>query len=269
MRLANVTVDYLGAVLCVIGLGGVVFALIEAPRLGSDSPLIIWPAVVGVLALIGFLARQATARHPLMPLSLFRVRNFGWGNIATTFIYAALSLNGLVVVVYLQQVAGLSATASGFTMIPLTIIMILLSPRVGRLAGRWGPRPFMTVGPILAGIGMLLMLSITPDFNYWTQLLPGILVFGVGLAITVSPLTTAILGSIEPARSGIASAVNNAISRIAGLLAIALIGVIMGGAISLDGLQRTLLVCAGLLVLGGVVSWIGIRRTAVVAVPDH
>ncbi|WGD38346.1 MFS transporter [Lysinibacter sp. HNR] len=265
VRIPNVRVDYLGAILCVVGLGGLVFALIESPRLGLYDPLIMMTGFVGIVASIGFIWRQRVARDPLMPLSLFKTRNFRWGNVATVLIYGALSLNGLVIVVYLQEVAGLSATQSGLTMIPLTILMIALSPRVGKLAGRFGPRIFMTVGPILSGIGMLFMLTIQPQFNYFTQLLPGVLFFGVGLSVTVSPLTSAILGSIDPARSGIASAVNNAISRIAGLLTIALVGVIVGGDITLEGLQRSLIFCAVLLFAGGTISWLGIRKPAVYA----
>ncbi len=265
-RVPGVRIDYSGALLCVVGLGGLVYALIEVPRLGFADPVIIGTGVVGILACVGFLIRQRQAANPLMPLSLFGSRNFRWGNIATTLIYGALSLNGLVLVLYLQQVAGLSATASGLTMLPLTILMILLSPRIGKLAGSLGPRPFMTVGPILSGAGTLLMMvSIGPDFNYVTQLLPGIVIFGLGLSITVSPLTTAILGSIDSSQAGIASAVNNAISRIAGLLTVAMIGLIAGGAIDLNGLQRSLLFTAALLLAGGVVSWVGIRKPAVYA----
>ncbi len=162
--------------------------------------------------------------------------------------------------VYLQQGAGLPATLAGLASLPTTILLVLLSARMGTLAGRWGPRLFMTVGPLLMAIGCLLLLAVGEDFSYWTQVLPTMIVFGLGLAITVSPLTTAILGAIEPARSGIASAVNNAVSRVAGLLAIAALGAIVGGSLDLDGFHRVAIVTALLMAAAGVVSFVGIRN---------
>lgn len=260
VREAGVSIDYLGAVLCSLGLGGVVFALIEQSTLGWSSPAIYLPLAGGILAFAGFLVRQRLHRNPMLPLSLFRVRNFWTGNVATALIYGALSLNGFALGVYLQQSAGLKATLAGLASIPVTFIMILFSSRVGGLSGKYGPRLFMTFGPIIAGLGALLMLLITDPFNYWWQVLPGILVFGLGLTLTVSPLTSAILGAIEPARSGIASAVNNAVSRVAGLIVIAMLAVIIGGSLDLNGVHRAMIVTAGLLILGGVVSFLGIRN---------
>jgi MFS family permease len=138
--------------------------------------------------------------------------------------------------------------------------MILFSSRVGSWSGRFGPRLFMTIGPIICGIGVVTMLLVERDFNYWWQMLPGIILFGVGLTLTVSPLTSAILGAIEPERSGIASAVNNAVSRVAGLIMTAMLGLITGGVLDLDGFHRTVVVMAALLVAGGLVSWAGIRN---------
>jgi MFS family permease len=198
-----------------------------------------------------------------MPLSLWKVRNFWSGNIATALIYGSLSLNFFALGVYLQQGAGLPATLAGLATIPVTVIMIIFSGRVGALAGRFGPRLFMTIGPIIAGLGALLLLLIGDPFDYWWQVLPGILVFGVGMTLTVSPLTSAILGAIEPERSGIASAVNNAVSRVAGLIAIAMLALIIGGTLDLGGLHRAIITTAILLILGGVVSFLGIRN------PEH
>ncbi|HEY4151762.1 MAG TPA: MFS transporter [Pseudolysinimonas sp.] len=260
VREAGVSIDYLSAVLCSLGLGGVVFALIQQSTLGWASPAIYLPLAGGILAFAGFLVRQRVHHNPMLPLGLFRVRNFWSGNIATALIYGALSLNGFALGVYLQQGAGLKATYAGLASIPVTFIMILFSSRVGALSGKYGPRLFMTFGPIIAGVGALLMLMISAQFNYWWQVLPGILVFGLGLTLTVSPLTSAILGSIEPARSGIASAVNNAVSRVAGLIVIAMLAVIIGGALDLDGVHRAMIVTAGLLILGGIVSFLGIRN---------
>lgn len=260
VREPGVSIDYFGAVLCSVGLGGVVFALIQQSTLGWASPAIYLPLAGGILAFAGFLVRQRVHRNPMLPLGLFRVRNFWTGNIATAVIYGALALNGFALSVYLQQGAHLTATLAGLASIPVTFIMILFSRRVGALSGRYGPRLFMTFGPIIAGLGALLMLMISAQFNYWWQVLPGILVFGLGLTLTVSPLTSAILGSIDSARSGIASAVNNAVSRVSGLIVIAMLAVIIGGALDLNGVHRAMIVTAGLLILGGIVSFLGIRN---------
>jgi len=261
-RREGARVDYLGAILCTVGLGGSVFALIEQSALGWTSPVIWGSMTIGLLSFAAFLLRQRFARDPMMPLDLFRARNFWTGNVATAFIYGALSLNGFVLGVYLQQGAGLPATLAGLASLPATVLMILFSSRVGALAGKWGPRLFMTVGPILAAGGSLLLLSIGENFDYWWQVLPGIIVFGFGLTLTVSPLTSAILGAIDTSRSGIASAVNNAVSRVAGLIAVAMVALIVGGSIDLDGFHRAAVVTAALLAIGGVVSFLGIRNTA-------
>jgi EmrB/QacA subfamily drug resistance transporter len=253
-------IDVLGAVLGAVGLAGVVFALIEQANYGWGAPLVWVPLAVGAASLVGFIVRQATAEHPMMPLSLFRSRNFAVGNLATVAIYAALSVSGLVIVIYLQQVAGLSATASGLVMLPVTLTLVLLSSRFGALAGRFGPRWFMAIGPLLVAIGFLALRSLQTPFDFVTQALPGVLLFGLGMSITVAPLTSAILGAIEPERSGIASAVNNALSRVAGLVAIALLGAIIGTVIDEAWLDNALVLCAGLMVTGAAISAIGIRN---------
>lgn len=256
-------VDWWSGALCAIGLGGLVFALIEQERMGWSAAAIWIPGALGILLLVAFLLRQRSSDTALMPLSLFTVRNFAWGNLATLFIYAALSLNGFVIGVYLQQGPGLSATAAGLASLPITILMILLSSRAGAWAGKLGPRLFMTVGPLLMAVGAALLLTVGVEFDYWWQVLPAMIVLGVGLSLTVAPLTSAILGAIDENRSGIASAVNNAVSRVAGLLVVALLSTIVGGALDLNGFHSAALVTAGLFALGGVVSWIGIRRNPV------
>lgn len=256
----GVRVDWWSGALCALGLGAVVFALIEQPNLGWQSPAIWVPLAAGAALFALFLIRQQRSASPLMPLWLFRVRDFGWGNLATLFVYAALSLNGFVVGVYLQQGAGLSATAAGLASLPMTILMILISSRAGLWAGGWGPRIFMTIGPLIMAAGALLLLLVGADFDYWWQVLPAMIVMGLGLSLTVAPLTAAILGAIDEKHSGIASAVNNAVSRVAGLLVVAMLSTIVGGALDLDGFHSAAWVTAALLVLGGVVSWIGIRR---------
>jgi len=259
----RVPLDLAGAGLGAVGLGGVVFGLIEQANYGWGSPVVIVPLVVGGLSLIGFIVRQATAQHPMMPLSLFRQRNFAVGNLATVAIYASLSLSTLVIVLFLQQVAGLSATQSGLTMLPVTIMLIVFSSLFGRLAGRYGSRWFMTAGPIVAAGGLVSMLAIDEPFDFVSQALTGVVALGLGLAITVAPLTSAVLGAIEPARSGIASAVNNAVSRIAGLVAIALLGAVVGTTVNPEWLDRALVLCAALMLVGAVISAVGIRRSDV------
>ncbi|WP_405372135.1 MULTISPECIES: MFS transporter [unclassified Microbacterium] len=258
-------IDVLSAVLCTLGLGGIVFALIEQPNLGWSHPAIWMPLVAGIVMFTAFLLRQRTIPSPILPLEIFRVRNFWTGNVSTFFVYAALSLNGFVVGVYLQQGAGLSATLAGLASLPMTVLLILLSSRVGTLVARWGPRLFMTVGPLLMAGGSLLLLTVTAEFDYLTQVLPALLLVGLGLAMTVSPLTSTILGAIGGERSGIASATNNAVSRIAGLIVIAVLAAIVGGSLDLDGFHRAAIVTAAMLVVGAVVAFLGIRNPAAAA----
>jgi EmrB/QacA subfamily drug resistance transporter len=253
-------VDIAGAILGSIGLAGTVFALIEQGTYGWANPRVWLPLVVGLLSLAAFFVVETRVKQPMLPLGLFRVHNFWVGNISTFFVYAALSFGPLIVTLFLQQVAGFSAIAAGFVFIPSTLCMLLLSGFFGGLAGRYGPRLFMAVGPMIAALGFLWLLTMGEDVNYWTTLLPAVLLFGVGLSITVAPLTSAILGAIHPEQAGIASAVNNAVSRIAGLLAIAAAGMIIGGTLDQAGLHRAMLTAAGLLLVGGVVSAIGIRN---------
>jgi EmrB/QacA subfamily drug resistance transporter len=242
--------DVVGATLAAAGLAAAVYGLIER----------VWPvAAVGGVVLVGFLVWERHVRDPMMPLRLFAARNFAWGNLATFAVYGALSLGGFVLGIFLQQVAGYSATAAGVAQLPATLAMLTLSTRFGTLAGRYGARWFMTLGPIVAAVGYLLMLTIDETAFYPTQVLPGLLVFGLGLAITVAPLTAAILGAAPPADAGIASAVNNAVSRVAGLIAVAFAGVVLGGVLDVTSFHRALLVVAGLLVAGGLVSMAGIR----------
>jgi EmrB/QacA subfamily drug resistance transporter len=220
-------VDILGALLCAAGLGGPVFALIEQPNYGWTSPLIYLPLVIGTLLFVAFLVYESRIKQPMLSLSLFRNRNFSVGNVATLGIYAGLSVATFLIVLFLQQVSGYSALMAGLALLPVTIVMFLLSPRFGRLSAKYGPRLFMGLGPLIAGAGFLLIGRLPAEFNYWTQLFPGIMVFGLGLSITVAPLTAAILGDVPPKQAGIASAVNNAIARVAGLLAVAAVGAIV------------------------------------------
>lgn len=223
----KVSVDYFGSLLCALGLGGPVFALIEQSHYGWDSPVIYLPLVLGIALFIGFLVYEKKAAHPMLPLSLFKNHNFSVGNVATLSVYAGLSASTFILVVFLQQVAGYTALQAGLAGLPITLIMFVLSPRMGALAGKYGPRLFMGFGPIIGAIGWLLMLNVNAEASYWSQIFPGIIVFGVGLSVTVAPLTAAILGDVPKDQAGIASAVNNAVARIAGLIAIAAVGAIV------------------------------------------
>lgn len=256
------SLDIAGVVLGAVGLGGVVFALIEQGNYGWANPAVWGTFTAGALCLAGFIYHESKTKNPMLPLGLFSVRNFSAGNIATFLIYAALSLQGFILVIFLQQVAGYSATFAGLASLPITLLMLFLSSRFGALAGKYGPRFFMTVGPIVSSLGMLWMVSVQMPLNYWIHLLPGIILFGIGLSITVAPLTSAILGAIKSSQAGIGSAVNNAVSRIAGLLAVAAIGIFAGTSLDLNGFHAGVLICAGLLFIGGVVSFIGIRNTS-------
>ena len=260
VREDGVRIDYVGAVLGVVGLGGPVFALIEQGNFGWGSPVIFLPFGVGVLSLVAFVLWERRVTNPMLPLGIFATRNFAWGNVSTAFVYAALSLGGFIVVVFLQQVAGFPATLAALAFLPVSLGNVFLSGVFGTLSGKYGPRFFMTAGPILGGLGYLLFLRMGERVEYWTEVLPGVIVFSVGLSMTVAPLTAAILGSIPSTQAGIGSAVNNAVSRVAGLVATAMIGVIIAGKLDVDGFHRVIIVTAVLLILGGVVSFVGIRN---------
>ncbi|MDB5170712.1 MAG: transporter [Candidatus Saccharibacteria bacterium] len=259
-RTKHVKVDIVGAVLCSLGVGGPVFGFIEQPHYGWGNPAILGSIIGGLLLFAGFIWYERRTAAAMLPLSLFNVRNFRFGNLATAAIYGGLSIATFLIVIFLQQVSGYSALAAGLALLPVTIIMFFLSPRFGALAGKYGPRLFMTAGPLVAGAGFLLMLLVTNDVQYWSQLLPGVLVFAVGLSMTVAPLTSAVLGDVKTSHAGVASAVNNAIARIAGLITIAVAGVITGGQLDLDGFRRAIVFTAILVMAGGIVSAIGIRN---------
>lgn len=258
----SVPLDLVGAVLCVVGLGGVVYGLIEQSRLGWDNTMIQFSLALGLLFLVSFVINERRTKYPMLPLELFRVRNFSAGNVATLSIYAGLSIATFLLAVFVQQVGRYSALEAGLALMPVTLIMFLLSPRFGSLAGKYGPRWFMTFGPILAAIGFILMLTVDQRVHYWTQLFPGIVLFGVGLSVTVSPLTAAVLGSIESRRAGIASAVNNMVARVAGLLGIAAIGAVTGARLDVQGFHSAVIATALLMVVGGIVSAVGIENAS-------
>ncbi len=228
-RHKDAKVDGLGAFLCAAGLGGVVFALIEQPKYGWGSAAIYLPLILGAVLLASFLWYERMSQHPMLPLSIFRNHNFSVGNAATLLIYGALASGQFLITLFIQQVAGYSALAAGMALLPVTLMLFFFSSKVGALSGKFGPRFFMAAGPIIAGMGFLAMLRVDASAHYWTQLLPGVLIFSVGLTLTVTPLVAAILGDIAKERAGIASAINNAVARIAGLIAVAAIGALVAG----------------------------------------
>jgi len=256
-------IDVVGAVLAAVGLSATVYALIEVQRLGLTHPAILSGLGCGFACLIAFPWWEHRTADPMLPLNLFGERNFAVGNLATVFFYAAVSLGTLSVALFFQEAVGLTATQAGLATLPMPVLSFLLARPFGTLAGRHGPRLYMAVGPVIAAGGFLLMamsLQQRNTFDFWTQVLPGVIVFGLGLSITVSPLTAAVLAAVEPARSGIGSAVNNAISRIAGLVAVALMGVIVGTAMNFDGFRRGALVVAVLFAIAGLCSALGISN---------
>ena len=259
----HVRVDFVGAALCVLGLGGTVFAFIEQPRLGWGHPAIVGSLLGGAVVLALFLVWEARAAHPMLPLRLFRSRNFSVTNLETLLVYAGLSTLFFFLVLFLQQIAGYSPLKSGLALMPATLVLFSLSRYVGRLSSRIGPRVFMSVGPILAGIGLLPLARMGSGVNYWTDVLPGVLVFSFGLALTVAPLTATVLAEAGQSDAGIASGVNNAVARVAGLLGIALVGLAVANrANRLDahGFHVAMLITAALVALGGVIGAIGIRN---------
>jgi EmrB/QacA subfamily drug resistance transporter len=222
-------VDVPGALLCAAGLAGPVFALIEQPRLGWSSPAVIIPLVAGILLLGAFLWRESRAPDPMLPLGLFRRRNFAAGNIETFSMYAGLAVLFFFLILFLQQIGGYTPLQSGMATLPVTVIMFVCSRRFGALADRFGPRFFMGAGPLVAACGLLLFQRIGTEVDYVSEVLPGLLVFALGLSMTVAPLTAAVLAGAETSQAGIASGVNNAIARVAGLLGTAAVGAAVAG----------------------------------------
>jgi hypothetical protein len=213
-------------------LAGPVLALIRQPAAGWSSPEVWAPGLGGPVLLGIFLLHERRTVAPMLPLGLFARRNFAVGNVQTFSVYGGLGITFFLLVLFLQEVAGYRALQAGFALMPSTIVMFLLSKRMGRLADRFGPRLFMGLGPLTAAVGLALLLRVRADLNYFTDLLPGLLVFSIGLSCTVAPLTAAVLSDVEESNAGIASGVNNAIARVAGLLAIAAVGAVISAQFS-------------------------------------
>ncbi len=228
---ARPPVDWAGALLSFLALAGPTLALIRQPESGWGAPDVIVPGLAGIAFFAIFLWREATTPYPMLPLELFARRNFSAANLQTFSMYAGLSVLFFYLILFLQQVAGYNALEAGLATLPTTAVMFLLSKRAGALADRYGARWFMGGGGVLAALGLLLLLRVDADADYLTQLLPALLVFSVGLAATVAPLTATVLADADEEHAGIASGVNNAVARAAGLLGVAALGAVIAASV--------------------------------------
>ena len=266
--------DFAGAATVTLGLGGLVFALIQGPAHGF-SPVVIAAGVLGAAALIAFPFVERRVSSPLVPLEIFKSRQFSGANGTTFVVYAGLGVALFLVVFEMQRVLGYSAVQAGTATLPITVLMLFLSPRAGRLSQRIGPRLPMTIGPLIVAVGLFLLARIGPNSSYFSGILPGLVVFGLGLATTVAPLTAAVLGAVEERHVGVGSGVNNAVARVAGLLSVAVLPALAGletastGAAFTDGVGRALYISAGLALVGSVISWVTIRNGAAVETPTQ
>lgn len=259
--------DSPGAAAATVALAALAFAAIERDAIAL---------VVGIVASAVFVARESTTSHPMLPLGVFRSSQFTGANATTLAVYAALGGALFLVVLRLQVSLGYSPLAAGASLVPFTGLMLVLSPAAGQVGQRIGARLPMTVGPMITAAGMLLFARIAVGSHYVTTVLPAVVVFGVGMACTVAPLTAAVLGSVTDDLVGVASGVNNAVARLAGLLAVAVLPALAGigtsGSIgsSIDaGYATALRIAAGLCVAGGAVAFALVRETAAASTPSH
>ncbi len=261
-RREGVGVDYVGAVFCVIGLGAIVFGFIEQPQHGWDAT-IVGTLLLGVASLAAFVVWERRAPQPMLPLRLFRKRNFSVTNIETFSVYGGLSAFFFFLILFLQQNAGYSPFLSGLATLPVTVVMFALSRYAGRYSMQFGPRLFMTIGPLIAGVSAIVLMRLPSSFDYWTELLPSILGFALGLSLTVAPLTTTVLSDAGVGDAGVASGVNNAVARVAGLMAIAVIGIAAASGsahLTEHGFHVAMVVTGALMCVGGAIGGVGLRN---------
>ncbi|MCU1429519.1 MAG: transrane efflux protein [Actinomycetia bacterium] len=261
-------IDVTGAVLISLALAGISFALIEQGS--SSSALVATTAVVGVVSLVLFFVVEVRKPEPMLPLGLFRNAQFSGANATTLAVYGALGGAFFLIVLQLQRVLGYSAVEAGASLVPITVLMLLLSAKAGRLSQRIGPRVPMTIGPLIVAAGLVMFGRVGAGDHYFTTVLPAAIVFGLGLSTTVAPLTAAVLGAVDDARVGIASGVNNAVARLAGLLAVAVLPTLVGldkargdSAFS-HAFTKAMNVSAVLAVVGGIVAFMTIRTGRVI-----
>jgi EmrB/QacA subfamily drug resistance transporter len=264
-------IDIPGAALVTLGLAGIAYAAIERNGFASVAA-----GAIGVAAIAAFLLLERATSHPMLPLGVFRSRQFTGANLTTFAVYAGLGGALFLVVLRLQVSLGYDALEAGASLVPFTFLMLLVSPAAGQLGQRVGPRLPMTVGPLVAACGLVLFGQIGPEDHYFAAVLPAVLVFGLGMALTVAPLTAAVLGSVDDSQAGIASGVNNAVARLAGLLAVAVLPALAGIATdesiaaSLDtGYSTVLWIAAGLCAAGGVIAALLVRQSVSVRNTVH
>jgi EmrB/QacA subfamily drug resistance transporter len=272
---ASGPLDGRGAALAALGLAGTTYALIQAPE--GMSAAVVVAGAVGIAALVAFLMTERSSPNPMMPLGMFSSRQFSAANLVTFVVYAALSGVFFLLVSFLQITLGYSAIEAGAASLPVTGLMLLFSARSGALAQRIGPRIPLTVGPLVIAAGMLLMATIGPGDDYVTGVLPSVLVFGAGLTLVVAPVTATVLAAADDHRAGIASGINNAVSRVGGLLAVAILPLIAGltgesfyDPVAMeDGFGTAMIACAVLAALGGVLAWFTISDDVLHAEPER
>lgn len=260
------TLDVAGAALATVGLALLVYPLIEVRSLSSAA--VVGLVLLGAVTLAAFAFVERRVRAPMLPLGLFRVRSFAVANIVTIAIYGGLTVFLFLFVVTLQEAAGWSPLAAGAAGLPVTLGLLLLSPRVGALVPKVGARVLLSTGGLLCGAGQLLLLRMSVEPDYLWEILPALLVFGAGLVLVVAPITTTVLSEVEPALAGTASGVNNAVARVAGLVAVAAIPIAAGlssidertPAALTEGFHSAMTWSAGLCIIGGLIAWVGLPK---------
>jgi EmrB/QacA subfamily drug resistance transporter len=268
-------IDVVGVLTGAVGLAGLTYGFTAWPMDGPGSPVVLVSLAVGVLSLIAFVLYERRAAHPMLPVRIFANKAFSGANLVTFVVYAANGGVFFLFVINLQVVAGYSPLVSGIALLPTTALMLLLSARAGGLSHRIGPRIPMTVGPLICAVALMLMARIGPGADYWTDVLPAVIVFGLGLSTLVAPLTATALGALDDSYAGIASGVNNAVARAAGLLSVAVLPLAagLGGGNLTDAAQlqpvyrNTMMICAGLMVGGAVLAFLLVPNRLVAPPP--
>jgi EmrB/QacA subfamily drug resistance transporter len=269
-------IDVIGAVLGAVGLGALTYGLIAWQDKGFGSAVVLLSLLIGVGGLAAFVVRERTAKDPMLPLDIFTSRLFNVTNLVTFTLYAALGGVFFWLVLQLQVVVGYSPLEAGISLLPVTLVMLFLSARMGALAQRIGPRVPMTIGPVLCATGVALMTRINKDTSYGVDVLPPVLLFGLGLSFTVAPLTATVLAAASDRHAGLASGVNNAVARVAGLLSVAVLPLIAGlsgeaytnPALLEPAFRTAMWVCSVLLLLGGVLAAVFVRTPTVSGAAD-
>jgi EmrB/QacA subfamily drug resistance transporter len=259
--------DVLGAVTGGVGLGGVTYALIEAGDRGI-SGTVVAATVIGLASIAAFVLIERRSSHPMLPVDIFASRQFTWANVVTFAVYGGMGAVFFLLVVQLQTVLGYTALQAGVASLPVTILLFVLSPRAGAIAQRIGPRLPMTLGPVVAGVGIMLLARVQEGVGYFTDVFPAIVLFGVGLGTAVAPLTTTVLAAADERHSGVASGVNNAVARAAQLLAVAVLPVVVGltgdafddPAAFAPGFATAMLISGAVVAGGGVLAFLVIDR---------